>query len=150
MRIEFINEDEFSIFLNSCYCKITNYSDKDEIIDVVRNVISKYKNKFRLRGFYKIKVYPLDKVGLFIDGIQLESLEKSGVVDLRIIVYFDEQFYFKTSDYYAINDVSNIRYFNNNYYCLVSDIADINLVVDYGDFIRNDDMFEMLDKSITI
>ena len=50
MRVEFINDEEFSIFINSCYCKINDYNDKDKIIDVVKNVISKYRNKFRLRG----------------------------------------------------------------------------------------------------
>ena len=150
MRVEFINDEEFSIFINSCYCKINDYNDKDKIIDVVKNVISKYKNKFRLRGFYKIKVFPLDKVGLFVEGIKLESLEKSGIIDLRVIVYFDEEFYFKTDNYYVINNISDIKYFNGNYYCLVKDISDINAVVDYGDFLYGENLLEIMDKACVI
>ena len=150
MRVDFINDEEFSIFLNSCYCKIDDYNDKDEIVGVVKKVISKYKNKFRLRGFYKVKVFPLDRVGLFVEGVKLESLEMSGIIDLRVIVYFDEEFYFKTDNYYVINNISNIKYFNGSYYCLVKDILDINSFVDYGEFVHGEDVLTIIDKSYTI
>lgn len=150
MRFEFISDEEFFIFINNCYAKIKDYNDKDKIVEVVKKIISKYKNKLKLRGFYKIKVFPEEKVGIFLEGIKLESLEKSGVVDLRVIVYFDEDIYFKTDDYFVIREVSNVKYFDGYYYCLVKDILDINKVVEYGEFVYGDYILELLDKAYSI
>ncbi len=150
MRFEVISDEEFSIFINSLYAKINNYNDKDEVVGVVKDIISKYKNKLKLRGFYKIKVYLDKNVGLFLDGIRLESLERSGAVDLRVIVYFDEDIYFRTEDYFAIDDVSNIRYYDGYYYCLASNIVDVNRVVEFGEFVYGDYFLEIFDKSLVI
>lgn len=144
MKVEIVSSEEFSIFVNSLYAKITNYSDREEIIGVVKDIITKYKNKLKLRGFYKIKVYLDEKVGLFLDGVRLECLERLDAIDLRVVVYFDEDIYFKTDDYFVISDVSKIIYFDGNYYCKVKDILDIIKVIEFGEFVYGDyieDMF---------
>lgn len=150
MRFEVVSDEEFFIFVNSLYAEINNYRDKDQVVSVVKDIIIKYKSRLKLRGFYKIKVYLDEKVGLFIEGIRLESLERSGALDLRVIVYFDEDIYFKTDDYFAISEVSNIRYYDGNYYCLVRDIIDINKVVEFGEFVYGDYVLEVLDKSFSL
>ena len=150
MKVEIVSSEEFSIFVNSLYAKITDYSDREEIIGVVKDIIAKYKNKLKLRGFYKIKVYLDERVGLFLDGVRLECLERLDAIDLRVIVYFDEDIYFKTDDYFVISDVSKIIYFDGNYYCKVKDILDINKVVEFGEFVYGNYILDILDKGSLI
>ena len=150
MRIEVISDEEFFIFANSLYAKINNYDDKDEIVQAVREIISKVRVRLKLRGFYKIIVFINSKVGLFIEGIRLESLDRGNVVDLRVVVYFDEDIYFKTDDYFVIKDVLNIKYYDGYYYCLVKDISDINKIVEFGEFVYGDYILGLLEKSYVI
>ncbi len=150
MRIEVISDEEFFIFANSLYAKINNYDDKDEIVQTVREIISKVRVRLKLRGFYKIKVFINSKVGLFIEGIRLESLDRGNVVDLRVVVYFDEDIYFKTDDYFIIKDIPGIRYYDGSYYCLVNNILDLNKVIEYGEFVYGNYLFEMLENSVSV
>ncbi len=150
MRFIIISDDEFSFFINNLYAKINDYNDKEEIINVVKKTILKYKNKLKLSGFYKIKVFLDQKVGLFLEGIKFENCERSNIVDLRVVVYFDEDIYFKTDDYFVIKDVLNIKYYDGYYYCLVKDISDINKIVEFGEFVYGDYILGLLEKSYVI
>lgn len=150
MRIEIISSEEFHIFVNNLYLKIDNYEHKEEIVEAVKGVISSVRGKLHLRGFYKLKVFVNEKIGLFIEGVKLEGLEYSNALDLRVVVFFDEDIYFKTEEYFVIGDVSNVKYFDGYYYCLVDDIADINKVVEFGEFIYGRDALDVIDKSISI
>ncbi len=150
MRIEIISLEEFNIFVNNLYLKIDDYNNKERIVEAVKSIISSIRGKLHLRGFYKLKVFVNQKVGLFIKGVKLEELDYSNTVDLRVVVFFDEDIYFKTDDYFVIRDVSNIRYFDGNYYCLVDDIPDINKVVEFGEFIYGEDVVDMMERSILV
>mgnify|MGYP004615046303 FL=1 len=147
MKIVIISSEEFFVFVNSVYAKISDYSDKEEIIDVTKSIISKISTRLRMRGFYKIKVLVDPAVGLFIEGVQLENLERVNAVDLRVIVYFNEDIYFKTSDYFIIGDVPKVRYFDGDYYCLTRDIPDINKVIEFGEFVYGSSILKMLYNS---
>ena len=147
MKIVIISSEEFFVFVNSVYAKISDYSDKEEIIDVTKSIISKISTRLRMRGFYKIKVLVDPAVGLFIEGVQLENLERVNAVDLRVSVYFNEDIYFKTSDYFIIGDVPKVRYFDGDYYCLTRDIPNINKVIEFGEFVYGSSILKMLYNS---
>ena len=85
-----------------------------------------------------------------MEGIKFENCERSNIVDLRVVVYFDEDIYFKTDDYFVIKDVSNIKYYDGYYYCLVKDISDINKIVEFGEFVYGDYILGLLEKSYVI
>lgn len=150
MRIEIISSEEFNIFVNNLYLKIDHYDNKEEIVEAVKNVISSIRGKLRLRGFYKLKVFVSKKVGLFIEGVKLEGLDYSNALDLRVVVFFDEDIYFKTDEYFVISDVSNVRYFDGSYYCLADDISDITKVVEFGEFIYGSRVLDIIDKSVFV
>lgn len=150
MKVEVISSEEFFIFVNLLYAKISDYDNKEEIIKVVKEIIANISGKLRLKGFYKIKVYVNEKTGLFIEGVLLDGIERNNVVDLRVIVYFDEDIYFKTDDYFKIRDVSNVHYLDGNYYCLVDDIMDMDSVVEFGEFVYGKEMYDVFDRGILI
>lgn len=150
MKVEVISSEEFFIFVNLLYAKIRDYDNKEEIIKVVKEIIANISGKLRLKGFYKIKVYVNEKTGLFIESVLLDGIERNNVVDLRVIVYFDEDIYFKTDDYFKIRDVSNVHYLDGNYYCLVDDIMNMDSVVEFGEFVYGKEMYDVFDRGILI
>lgn len=145
MHIE-INSNNIFIFLN-----IYNvYSlEKDDLIKQVKDLIIKYKSKLNMKGFYKVKVHVGEGIGLFIDIYKIDDIEYSNSLDLRILIFYDDTFYFETDDYFVIENVDNVRYFNNKYYCLASDVL-VDRVIEFGKFIYGDEVSKMLNGSILV
>lgn len=150
MKIEVISKDSFSIFINSLYVDITDYTNKDKLVEVVKNVIKKMKNRLNLRGFYKIKVFVQEQLGLFLEVVKLEDLDYSNALDLRVIVFLDEKIYFETDDYFVIENIKKIRYHDNKYYCCVEDFNDIFPFLEFGRFIYGNEVIRMLNNSVIL
>ncbi len=148
MKIELIDKNSFFVFINRLYLKDCDFSSKEEITSVVKKLIFKLKDRLHLRGFYKIKVYVHDKIGLFLDIIQLDDLSYSGALELRIIVFFDCQFLFEVDDYFLIHQANKIWYLDNRYYCLVDDLLDsFYSVLEFGRFLYGEDALFVLHRA---
>ena len=151
MKIEIAGTDNYNIFINNLYIENINYNEKEEVTNIVKKILMSLKNRLKLRGFYKVKVFPNDKLGLFLELIKLEDLEFSNNLDLRIIVYFDEKIFFETEDYFIINDCNEKRFLNGNFYCIVDDKFDMLLdKIEFGRFVYGKEVIDVLNKSIIL
>ena len=150
MRVEILSDGEISIFVSSSYKGICDCYEKEKLVEVVKDIVKKLKRKLKLKGFYKLKVFFNKVVGIFIRAIKIDEVEYSSVLDLRVIVYTDEDIYFETDDYFKIKDVKNVRFYNDKFYCLVDDILNIYKVVDWGRFIYGEEVLDMLDNSCLV
>lgn len=150
MRVEIFSDGEISIFVSSSYKGICDCYEKEKLVEVVKDVVKKLKRKLNLKGFYKLKVFFNKVVGIFIRAIKVDEVEYSNVLDLRVIVYTDQDIYFETDDYFMIKDVKNVRFYKNKFYCLVDDIFNIYKVVDWGRFIYGEEVLDMLDNSCLV
>lgn len=150
MRVEIFSDGEISIFVSSSYKGICDCYEKEKLVEVVKDVVKKLKRKLKLKGFYKLKVFFNKVVGIFIRAIKVDEVEYSNVLDLRVIVYTDQDIYFETDDYFRIKDVKNVRFYKNKFYCLVDDIFNIYKVVDWGRFIYGEEVLDMLDNSCLV
>ena len=95
MKIESISFSDFSIFISSNYLNIDDYKDQEQVVKYVKILVKKLKNRLKLKGFYKLKVFVNSNVGLFVDVIKIDDLEYSNVLDLRVIVFLDSDIYFE-------------------------------------------------------
>lgn len=150
MRVEIFSDGEISIFVSSSYKGICDCYEKEKLVEVVKDVVKKLKRKLKLKGFYKLKVFFNKVIGIFIRAIKVDEVEYSNVLDLRVIVYTDQDIYFETDDYFRIKDVKNVRFYKNKFYCLVDDIFNIYKVVDWGRFIYGEEVLDMLDNSCLV
>lgn len=151
MKIEKISNSDFAIFVNSNYLDIKDFKDYDEIVRYVKIFVKKLKNKLNIKGFYKLKVFVSDKVGLFIDVIKIDDLEYSNILDLRVMVFMDCEIYFEIDDYFLIKESKKIVFYNNKFYCSVSDLkGDIYKYCEFGNFIYGDDIFRIKELGIII
>ena len=148
LKIERLGEQKYLIFVNSSY--LSNIEcDKDKIIESVKKLLLKLRYRLSLQGFYKVKVHVGEDIGLFIDIYKIDDIEYSNSLDLRILIFYDDTFYFETVDYFVIENVDNVRYFNNKYYCLASDVL-VDRVIEFGKFIYGDEVSKMLNGSILV
>lgn len=142
LKIDKLGEQKFSIFINALYISDVKYV-KEEIMIFVKNILVKIKSRLALRGFYKVKVYPHHKLGIFLELVQLEVLDYDYSLDFRILVYLDEKIYFKTKDYFILPN-TDIYYLGEYYYCNIDSIPKIEDVVEFGDFIYGNELYSTM------
>ena len=148
MKIESCGKSDFKIFVNNSYTQNLDYLNKDDVVDFIKKYILKLKNKLMLRGFYKIRVYPKCNVGMFLDIIKLDDIDLSNNLDLRVMIMYDEDFYFETEDYDIIKNCNDIRYMDGLFYCIVDDsIEPLLEKVEFGKFIYGKDVINLLNNS---
>lgn len=151
MKIEVIGKNSYRIFVNVLYLKDVNFENRDDVNRIVKEFIKKQKKRLNLHGFYKVKVFLNKEVGVFLEINQLEELEFSNSLDLRIIVYPDEKFFFETDDYFIIKDYTDIRYLDGKFYCLLNDsCSDILKIVEFGRFIYGNEVVRLLNRSLIL
>lgn len=146
MHIELQSLNKIFMFVNICY---VSSLQKIDLIEEVKNIILKYRVKLRLKGFYKVKVFVNEKVGLFIEMCKIDELEYSNTLDLRILVFYDEDVYFETDDYFVLEGCEKIRFYNNKFYCDVKNVSILG-VVEFGSFIFGDEVLKMLSNSVVV
>lgn len=147
MKVEIIDKSSFSIFINRNYLKSIDFSVKEEVVAVVKDIIMKLRKRLNLHGFYKIKVFVHDKVGLFLDVVQLEDLDFSNALDLRVLVYFNEDIFFETENYFVIQDFSDIRYKDNKFYCSIPkdcEVKKLYEISEFGRFLYGEEVLSLL------
>ena len=107
MKVEKINDDDIDIFINPYNFKKLSVYDKESILEFIKEFILIVNKRYRinLSGFYKIKAYFNQKVGLFLNVIKIDENEFSNEVDFRIVLFLNEKFLFEVDDYDLINDI---------------------------------------------
>lgn len=154
MKIESIGNDSYILFLSNDYIGTIDFDSKEEIGLYLKKIIVLLKNRYDLvlRGFYEVNIYINEKIGLFIEIENIEDYDfMTEDIDLRIVVHFDSDVYFKTDNYDVISNYSRIKFLNDNYYVSVEDISvnDIVKLIESGDFIYGDSC-NKIDRGIFI
>ena len=151
MRIEECGKNNYSIFLTKEFCCGRDIEDKDELISFIKDFILKFKNKLNMRGFYKVRVFPQERVGIFLDVVKIDDIDLTNNLDLRIIVMNDSDIFFGTEYYEIIKDSNEKRYLDGLFYCIVDDSFDQILEkVEWGRFIYGKDVINLLTKGLIL
>ena len=71
MRIEIVNDEDIDIFINAYQFNGINLKDKETLLNEIKDILIKIDTRYKLdlNGFYKIKVYPNQKIGVFLNII---------------------------------------------------------------------------------
>ena len=142
MRIEKVY-DKLYIYLDILYVDC-DYSDKNSIGEFVKDYLVHYSKYLDLSGFYKVKVYCNELVGLFLE---INCLEKNddNKLDLRILVFLYEEFLVCYSDYFLFD--CDCYYYDGLFYTEVVD--KINLL-DFCNYIYGDKVLEVKNRGLFI
>lgn len=151
MKIESSGKNDFSIFINKEYVNDEVSLIREDLIKFIKDFILKIKYKLNLRGFYKIRVYSKERVGIFLDLTKLDDIDLSNNLDLRIIIMNDEDIYFETDDYDIVKNCNDKRYMDGHFYCVVDDYFDKLLEkVEFGKFIYGKEVINLLNNSVIL
>lgn len=139
MKVEIINSEYLTVFLNKCYFDEIDLEKKSDIIACIKDIISKIDSRYRLdlNGFYKIKVFSNKKLGVYLDIIKIDDNDFNDRADFRIVIYQDSNFYLEM-DVCDIKNIDEKIYYNNNFYININDINNIDKYMDYGQIIYGD------------
>lgn len=133
MKIERINDTDYKIYY---YERIIN---NNTIYDDIKILLKRLQKRLKLNGFYKV-IVTSKKIGLFLKLIHIDDVFYKNSLDLKIEINNDN-IYYKTEDYFLINNSKEIRCLDEYYYCVVDDDFDEILEkVEFGDFIFEKDI----------
>ncbi len=149
MKVEKINDELLSIFLNIYYFKKTDINNKLELINIIKELLNKVENRFNLNlnGFYKINVYPNKKLGVFLDLIKIDDNEFTSGADFRIVIHQNEKFYLETDNYEDFKYIKRKKYFNRKFYINIEDLKNITKEIDLGNIIYGNDIKNILKEA---
>lgn len=142
MKIEIVNDDCYHIYIYNDYDELDENKIKDKLL-LIRNIL-------HLCGFYRV-IATLKNIGLFLEIVKVAEGFRRETFDLKVIIDNDKEVYFRTKDYFLVEDTSKICYYDGEYYALVDDSFDKILEkVEYGDFVFGCSLDSVLDKCIVI
>ena len=145
MKVLKEDDDSFVIYLFPVLDS-KKLEDKQEIITLVKNTVLKVNKIYHLnlQGFYKVRVYLNKKIGLVIEIIQVDDISIHPTIDLRVLVYFDQDFYIEVDDYDVLPLHKKVIFVNDKFYIDVCSLDDkeISYLLEFGRVIYKIDEIE--------
>jgi len=145
MKVVKDGEETFVIYLLTGDKKY-KLEEKQEIIKLVKNTVLRANRIYRLnlKGFYKVRVYLNQKVGLVIEIINVDDISLNDAIDLRVLVYFDQDFYIEVDDYDVLPLHKKVIFVNDKFYIDVCSLDDkeISYLLEFGRVIYKIDEIE--------
>ena len=128
-------DDKIIIYLRD-YFFIDNLKEITiEIKDLFNRLFNYYH--IELSGLYEVIIFDNIKYGSIIEIIKKEDLFNKNIIDVKVKLFKNNNFYFKTKDYFIISKYNNIYYDNSYYYININNIDNLNKVIEFGNIIYN-------------
>jgi hypothetical protein len=156
MKIEYLNDYNFYIYLNKNYISDLEIKNKECVEKYFKKMFLSLKNNHHLDiyGYYNIKVYVNNNYGLIIDVLKLSNdyfKMPSNKVDMKIMIDNDSIFLYELDDYFFINkhknNIKNIYYKDERYYVELNDDVDklfYLYLIEHSNIIFNDNAYEIM------
>ncbi len=142
MHIERITDTDYKI---SIIFKIEEYL----VEDTIEKIILKLGKRIKLNGFYNAFL-TIKKFGIFLILKKVDNSYYKETFNFKIINKNNLDVYYKTDDYFSINEKKGILYYDGWYYQLLDDSFNAIKSMDFGEFVFGDDVTRMLDKAVIV
>ena len=142
MKIQVQDSDKIILYLYNYFFKT---EEKDIIVREIKKIfIRLIKNyHFKIGGIYDVLVYENKNYGTILEIEKKEELLfNQDLIDIKVRIIKDIDFYYKTSDYFIIENYNNIYYQDNYYYLKINNNLDLISLSEFGSIEYN------LDKKI--
>ena len=137
MKIK-INNDLIIVYLINTFF---DDLEKKELIIRIKEVfirLIEYYN-FDLKGSFECILYENKKYGTIMEiKNHDELLFPRDLIDIKVKLYKNSKFYFKTIDYFIISKYQDIYYDKRYYYIDINNIDNIIDVIEFGDILYKD------------
>lgn len=126
--------------------KNCNLEEKQEIIKLVKNTVLKANKIYHLnlKGFYKVRVYLNQKVGLVIEIVNVDDISLNNAIDLRVLVYFEQDFYVEVDNFDFLPLHKKVFYIDERYYVNVDTLSEEEIfsLLEFGEIVYKTDTID--------
>ena len=144
-----IENDIIILYLYNYYFE---NDDKEYLTKEIKKIFLKLIKYYyiEMNGFYEVNIYENIKYGVILEIILKDKLLfRSDFIDIKVNLFKNKNMYFKTKDYFILNNYQNIYYHDNYYYIDIQDIDDILKVIEFGELVYKEKE-HLLNKMIFI
>ena len=145
MKIDFIDE-KIIIYLRDTFFNDDIKSATMDVKNIFIRLITYYHIK--LSGLYDVYAYENKKYLTILEIIKKDDLFNSNIIDLKIKLFKNDKFYFRTKEYLILNKFNNIYYDKEFYYIDINNIDNIIKVIEFGDIIYNKKDNYLINKTL--
>ena len=142
MKIEYISNEKFIIYVNKYYYSYSKDTIKDFIMNILK--IIKKKHNIDIYSLFKIICYKYDLYGMIMvinrKNDTFYKYAKKTEIDIKII---DDIFLFEIDDYFLNNKVDGKLYIYNNKYYIELNEYDLNIVEHINKIIFGDEVIRI-------
>lgn len=137
MKIEF-KEDKTIVYL---YKYELSFDNIEKLNKEIKNIFIKLIKVYNLdlHGFLKVYVYCNKIYGYVLEIETLYNDSDFEAVDLKLVIYENCEFYFKTSDYFLVNKFDKVYYDEDYFYVNVKELDNLMKFIEFGEIIYNFD-----------
>lgn len=152
MRLE-VEQDKYFLYVNQDYCKEVDFTSKESIASCAKSFVLRLKKIYGiiLHGFYQMKVYVSDFLGIFIELVKLEDFEfELMTIDLKVIVFLHQTFLLQCTDFDFFEHFSSVYFRAPYYYGVLQKDEFVLPCLEYGKLIYGPAVDEVLQKGILL
>jgi len=136
MKIE-VKEDKTIVYL---YKYELSFDNIEKLNKEIKNIFIKLIKVYNLdlHGFLKVYVYCNKIYGYVLEIETLYNDSDFEAVDLKLVIYENCEFYFKTDDYFLVNDFNKVYYDEDYFYV---NLKDLNIIkfIEFGEIVYDFD-----------
>lgn len=137
MKIE-VKEDKTIVYL---YKYELFFDNIEKLNKEVKNIFIKLIKVYNLdlHGFLKVYVYCNKIYGYVLEIETLYNDSDFEAVDLKLVIYENCEFYFKTDDYFLISKFDKIYYDKDYFYVNLKEFYNLMKFIEFGEIVYNFD-----------
>ncbi len=147
MKVQVLENEKIVLFLYNYFFKTL---EKEDVVKEVKQIFLKLIKYYKLNmsGVYNVLVYENAKYGIILEIEKTsELLFNPDLIDIKVKIYKDFDFYFKTKDYFILKNYKNIYYENGYFYINLKDITDsLMLIEEFGTIDYNFEKYDLSKK----
>ncbi len=151
MKFYEITCDICNFFIDDMIVKKIDFSNPNELESFLKRIFLFIKKRFNIlmSGLYYVDIYINKKAGAFIFINKDNSFIRTKEIDMRIKIIYDNNFFYKTSEYEIIKNEKDIYYYNNHYYINIDCLSEITKYLEFGEIIYDNNLnIENIGKKI--
>ena len=132
MKLQYIDEDHFKVFLIKNQKNSVDYENKAELKEFLKDILLGIKKNyhFQIYGFYEVKILVLGVLGYCLEFERIEEdLFSSKTIDLKIVILLNSKVYLAFDDYEVVANYRPLYFWKNQYLISLEDLKEEDLYV---------------------
>ena len=132
MRVKILDNEKIVLYLYNYFFKS---KEKENITREIKKIfirLIKYYN-LNIGGIYEVLAFENLKYGTILEIEKKEELLfNPDLIDIKVKINHDVNFYFKTKEFSILENLKNIYYDNDFYYINIEGLENTDKVFEYG------------------